>query len=129
MIGKMLQLLTVEEEDRILCTPMRPGSYTSSDEKGPCLVGTIIGDILLCSGKEIDVNVRERFMFIAFAGDPVSSEDEYSSPDTKFVEHRYDTLCTRFGTAKINNIIRNRILTNRIHKTLTTPVHHYETVS
>lgn len=107
MIGKLLATASVVEEDRVLCTVMRPGSYWEYDRgfgdsvlRGPCLVGTML-DYQETGAKPLDR--------IRFGSDCIPSHN---------IESRYDTLCKRFGEERINTLIRNRILDNRVKKAL-----------
>lgn len=102
MIGKLLddQQMTAEEEGRVLCTVMRPGGYVRGDRYGPCLVGTMTD----YSYPRINCLDRERF------GDPFDVNGN--------IECRYDRLCERFGVERVNNAVRNRILTNKVKRAL-----------
>jgi len=100
MIGKLLATASVVEEDRVLCTVMRPGNYVKGSVRGPCLVGTMV-DYRPNTRWQLD---RERF---GSALDPIEN-----------IETRYDKLCRKLGTERINTLIRNRILDNRVKKAL-----------
>lgn len=140
MIGSIIDRLSFEEESRVLCTVMRPGSYTKihiDSNSGPCLVGTIINYDGV-DFKGITPKVRARFDFkrirslstpISQSAEPERGNCSYQSRYSRHAENQYDALCKRFGTTQINNMIRNRILTNRIVRALTTTINYCETVS
>lgn len=109
MIGHYLLTLTEEQEDRVLT--MRMGiarAYVDGENQCGCLKGTVHG---------LD---RKRAMT-----DPVGWWPQHWSkrlltalPGTDVVGIRYDDLCERFGTDRVNAAIRNRILNNRARRTL-----------
>jgi len=92
VIGHFLLTLTPEQEDEILTTAMLPNIWT-----GPCLVATV------CRANEPRGLQEWR----------QSGHDGYMH-----VAVRYDKLCRRFGTPRINNAIRARILGNRLWREL-----------
>jgi hypothetical protein len=98
MIGHYLLTLDVEQENRVLTNAMRPGAYFADEYSGPCLVGVV------CGGMHTHLN----------AWMPQLSGDIL--PPT--VENKYDDLCRRFTTERINAAIRNRILANQARRTL-----------
>jgi len=102
MIGKLLATMSTVEEDRVLCTVMQPGSYWKTDLVGPCLVGTIV-DYPHGWSRECEID-RDRFG---------EAYDHF-----KNIETRYDKLCRKLGVERINTLIRNRILDNRVKKAL-----------
>lgn len=102
MINHYLLGLTVEEEDRVLTTTMRPGSYHDMGIHGPCLVGVV----------RWPNPTIHRFVNL---WPPLANDftTNFLSP-----ERRYDELCKRFGTSRINTVIRNRVLANRVRRML-----------
>lgn len=103
MIGHYLLTLTPEQEERVLTRRMAPGSYTAAMEYlGPCLIGTA------CDAPKVFDGSRAWYMAA-----PRAWRD-----NTPTVEDRYDVLCWRFGTAKINRLIRDRILANQLRRSL-----------
>jgi hypothetical protein len=92
MIGHYLNTLCADALGRILTTKMSPGSYLGPDSNGvgPCLVGTATG------GNMHALAVHWRAI-PTWRG--------------KTVEGHYDDLCVRFGTARVNALIRARSLT------------------
>ena len=103
MIGHFLAQLTPEEEDRVLTTTMRPGDYYEAwDGINARWVGTCLVGVCHKHG----------------SGEPfVLRLNTWSGP-TRGVEARYDSLCVRFGTERVNRVIRDRILTNRLWREL-----------
>lgn len=101
MIGKLLATASAVEEDRVLTTVMRPGCYVYEDGRGPCLVGTMVDYEHSRRNTLLD---RERF------GESWNKDGS--------IECHYDELCEHFGVEKINTLIRNRILDNRVKRAL-----------
>jgi hypothetical protein len=96
MIGHALLQFYPEAEDRVLTQPMR-----SLDDGGPCLlvVSHNHGQSKLACRASLHLEVCD-------------------------VGQRYDKLCARFGTERVNAAIRNRILSNRARRVLQNrPVH------
>lgn len=95
MIRRFLETLTGEELDRVLTTKMRPGCYSggevAGEKVGPCLVGTAF----TC------------FENIVAFHDTLRSFHMSQGYET---EGRYDDLCLRFTTERINTLIRNQAL-------------------
>jgi hypothetical protein len=52
MIRRYLLTLTPEQEERVLTTAMRPGSYHKDGDVGPCLVGTACDVVVPCGNVE-----------------------------------------------------------------------------
>ena len=100
MIGHYLLTLTSRGEAAILTGRMRPGSY--DDSTGQCLVGLAAG-------------VRPGMRDLRPKCRPAMIGPEH---DLFPVEKRYDALCKRFGTERVNAAIRNRILANIARRTL-----------
>jgi len=113
MIGRLLERLTAEEEGRVLCTAMRPGSYRDNGNAGPCLLGTVVGEKRNkdASGVEDTSSVLSRISLVQMVRLRMRMTDND-------IEKQYDTLCDRFGEQRVNNAIRNRILTNRVKREL-----------
>ena len=97
MIGKYLGGLSTKEEDRVLTLSFRPicgpGALTRTD-RHCCLVMTAAGTK--------HWNPGDRWPRAA-----------------KRAGWKYEELCERFGTRRINAAVRNRILANRARRTLT----------
>lgn len=103
MIGHYLLGLTTEEEDRVLTTTMRPGCYHVAGILGPCLVGVVRWP-----------NTSEHRSINAWP----PSHFPVAVARVRAPERCYDDLCDRFGVARINGLIRDRILANRLRRTL-----------
>lgn len=109
MIGNWFLTLTPEQEDRVLRTKM--GRFGI---RAPCLVmateprhsiGSACCVSVLCVGDgsfRWESHGRRTRHAMSIAG-------------------QYDTLCFRFGDARINAAIRTRVLRNRLRRTLTAP--------
>ena len=104
MIGRWLAGLTPEMEHDVLTERMGPGDFLNRDGTR-CLLG-VVG---------------------AFVWDGAAARKRryYSKPpDYTWSGHcmgfgnYYDALCHRFGTARVNQFIRARILRNRLRRTL-----------
>jgi hypothetical protein len=104
MIGHYLLSLTAEQEDRVLTQPMRPGVYLGKDGCR-CFVGTATG-LTRCA--EV-VSMGDYDLLTAW-------QDQYDPARRDYLRTgvQYDNLCARFGKARINAAIRDRIITNRI---------------
>ena len=106
MIGKLLAILTPDEEARVLTTVMQPGAYSNRRKhEGPCLVGTAL-DAQLWAGDmaEMFSSLRQLRGRLGF--------------NTNRIEGRYDALCKRFGNTRVNDAIRTRILSNMAQRAL-----------
>jgi hypothetical protein len=126
MIGHYLLTLTPDQEHRVLTQVMRPGHHVElqlRDEiRGPCLVGTVLG----CRPNQ-HPSLMERFRSCYLRP---SSETVPTRRGWRFtllgrevvlmhtVEEHYDVLCHRFGSARVNTAIRNRVLTNQARRAL-----------
>jgi hypothetical protein len=113
MIGHYLLTLTADQEDRILTQHMVPGRKASEprsrakymmDDGGRCLLGTAHD----AWWEVAQWGFRSRMRF-------------FSQWLGLGVGDRFDDLCHRFGTARINTLIRNRVLSNRARRTLQSP--------
>lgn len=101
MVGHFLNVLGPEAETRLLTEPLAPVEYVGQGQR--CVVGCAFD--LRWVGKEL-----------------------YPCPETLptlwrgsldlSVENRYDELCHRFGTARVNAAVRDRILRNQLYRTL-----------
>ena len=100
MIGHYLLTLTPEQEDRALTGKMRPGCYDEVQDIGPCLVGT--AQCIRRHTEHVHVHNWPPFSIV------VSTS----------VEGHYDSLCHRFGPARVNAAIRTRILANQARRAL-----------
>lgn len=101
MIGHYLFTLSPEQEDGPLTEVMRPGCAP----KG-CLLGlTESRDVLNYLGSCGHTYSRRTGRLLSFR-------------QAGYVGDRYDHLCPRFGTPRINAAIRNRILSNRARRIL-----------
>jgi hypothetical protein len=98
MIGHYLLTLCPEAEHDVLTGKMRPGDYGCDTAR--CLVGWTADTTNETEG--------------------LGSRPQHAHTGWKYysVEDRYDTLCERFGTERINAAIRNRILSNQARRTL-----------
>jgi len=115
MIGRLLEQLTAEEEDRVLCTAMRPGAYRDNGDAGPCLLGTIVGE-----SRDKDALSTEDISSVLSRLSRVQMVRLRMGVVDSGIEVQYDTLCKRFKEQRVNNAIRNRILSNRVKKALFT---------
>jgi hypothetical protein len=101
MIGQYLETLTTEQEDRVLTERLaEAGNYIRPDGCR-CLIGVTNDAFRLAD----------------------ESWTRFRSPDTDedrraFVGIQFDNLCRRFGEARVNAAIRNRILANQAHRVL-----------
>lgn len=103
MIGHYLLTLTPEQEDRVLIRPFVPVGLGSSPDGACCLVMTATGNRdqrVGANDEEIRYGERRRRVC-------------YDAPGW-----RYEWACDRFGTARVNAAIRNRILSNRARRAL-----------
>lgn len=110
MIGHYLLTLDTEAEDRVLTERMDPGSYYFPNLDGGvqrCLVGVAAGFTRVdnCT-VPAEAALAPRFVL-----DMDPYWDKGFILDS--VEDRYDSLCERFTTERINRAIRARIWTNR----------------
>lgn len=103
MINHYLLSLTPEAEDAVLTGKMAPGAYRFADGRR-CLVGWAAG----VTPAESGLRCSRPFYFT-----PVP----FVLPQ-RAIEPRYDSLCCRFGIARVNNAIRNRILANQARRAL-----------
>lgn len=116
LIGKFLSTLNNEQESRVLTTAMKPGSY-----EAPCLVGVAGGGHNIACGQ-----ISERFAVLN--GKPLANvkakiaslawDTVLILAATDSVEMRFDYLCQRLGNDTAGVLIRNRILRNRLRRTL-----------
>lgn len=108
MIGHYLLTLCQKAEAAILTGKMIPGGYGSKQIR--CLVGWAADSYRTRSG-------------YCHNGRPQhGAYTEWCDLDgwqVNCVEVRYDHLCARFGTDRINAVIRNRILANQARRALT----------
>jgi hypothetical protein len=93
VIGHYLLSLTEEQEDRVLTRHLVPGS-------GQCLMGAV------ADWKPVG------HRYTAYSGPRA-----YWVPGDS-IGHRFDALGERFGAHRVNNAIRNRILSNRAWRVL-----------
>lgn len=100
MIGHYLLTLTPPEEYRVLTRQFWPHDPDSSIGHR-CLVQC--AELIASSWKAEDLYDWEPTRIKAFRGERLI--------DTNPAD-RYDNLCWRFGTERVNAAIRNRILTN-----------------
>lgn len=103
MIGHYLLTLSDEREDRLLTQHFYPGTFWAawSATGHACLVGTACGSaddaFWQHHRTELRENVRGR----------------------RIAYMEYEHLAKRFGVARVNAAIRNRILSNRARRVLT----------
>lgn len=112
IIGHYLLQLDEAAEGRILTSKLAPGEYLKNGTR--CLVGAAANwylDFLMPTQKRIgDLRLQYK------ASHLVQPKASSHSPGL-FITGRYDWLCNRFGTERINRVIRMRILTNRLWRT------------
>lgn len=111
MIGHWLLALTREEEDTLLTTALRPGSY-HHDDKDFCLVGALLSR---CYGTEFLRRLRRSR---PDSPQPVYYNRQLHKEVADRIETRYDALCARYGTARVNGWVRDRILEHRAMREL-----------
>lgn len=102
MIGHFLLQLTPEQEDRVLTGKM---VAAGSLEPGGCVMQVACGQ-------------HDYAQPGALAG---LWEWEGPSRHLRHVGYRYDFLCARFGTPRVNAAIRTRILSSRAQRVLSAP--------
>jgi len=100
MIGHFLLTFTPDVEHDVLTRKMQPGAYEHPDGSA-CLVGVAAG-----IDPESDLYGHRRRYFLSGDWNDTS------------IEYRYDCLCARFGTERVNRAIRNRVLANIARRTL-----------
>lgn len=104
MIGHYLLALTAEHEDRVLLETFAPYPRGQAvDQPTRCLVDVACG---LWAG----ATVQKPSMMVTIP--------RWRTAPQVIVGLRYDRLCRRFGTARVNNAIRQRILENRARRVL-----------
>lgn len=97
MIGHYLLTLCPDAEEAILTGKMAPFNYGNDEQR--CLVGW-------AADVEADVEyVGRRFLW-------VNTYWKFNES----IENRYDALCERFGTARVNKAIRERIFLNKMRR-------------
>ena len=108
MLGHYLLSLSPAAEDAVLTSPMAPGHYVSDFNPTRCLVGT-------AAGARAKPN-----SLCGILWDRPGERSRYAAyhPMEGCVEARYDNLCKRFGTERINTAIRGRVLMNRLRRAL-----------
>ena len=115
MIGHYLLTLTPEQEERVLTSRLFPGQLVRKNGER-CLLGVcedweaVLQDD--DSWYDIVPGVR-RLRLISWELDPGEDEERWLS-----VPWRFDLLCKRFGTERVNRAIRNRILSNQARRAL-----------
>ena len=106
MIGHYLLTLTPEQENRVLTMRMGPTAqyvvYNGLDDTPSC--GCLKGVV-----HDYDRGSAARDMVGRWY---------HSFGLSDFVGIRYDDLCARFGVTRVNQAIRNRILSNRARRVL-----------
>lgn len=114
MIGHYLLTLTQDEGDRVLTSRLAPGSTAHPGEGtylqpdgSRCLVGAVRNVVECDNGKAYRFGHDDRGLM------------SWSRPGDRInVERRYDALCKRFGTSRVNAAIRARIIENRARRAL-----------
>ena len=94
MVNHFLLTLTEEQEDRVLTGRLSPGEWSRQDGSR-CLMGAVnptTNHLFTCGGWRGDYQLC--------------------------IPVRYDNLCRRFGSPRVNNAIRARILANRLRRAL-----------
>ena len=100
MIGRYLSKLTWIEEDRVLTRKMEP--FHLAHEDSACLIGAVHG-------------ITERHLKCEFVPPALAAAE---ADVEQWLGMRYNWLCERFGTERVNAAIRNRILSNQARRTL-----------
>ena len=95
MIGHFLLTLGPLQEDAVLTSHM----YPLTGAGGPCLLMTV---------SQVSA---ERLTGMVLWYSPAAA-------DMGLIGPRFDSLCLRFGWARVNAAIRNRILSNRARRAL-----------
>lgn len=101
-LGRFVDILAPHQEDRVLTTQMRGGSYMTLATKGPCLVGVVCMYGHIGSTDEY-MQLAEKYGSLLHAG---------------LVEYVFDRAVIRFGDQRVGTAIRNRILRNRARREL-----------
>lgn len=102
MIGHYLLTLTPEQEDRVLTQPFEPVLGPTINPEARCL--------LACATDGRDFEGGQ-------SGEPIYYTKAHGIGLPGF---RYEYLCQRFSTTRVNVAIRNRILTNQARRILAT---------
>ena len=115
MIGHLVNILTREEEDRLLTSKL--GCYSD----GECLLQRLSGTVAALQDKTSRHYREWRHSTLAY---PTLHDRGYRwiGGMPAWFHHsigsRYDMLIDRFGTPRIANAIRNRVLANQARRTL-----------
>ena len=107
MIGHFLLTLTPRQEDRVLTIAVVPWPDGPQWSDGPCLLQAAQG-----AGKAYrDGDEGSVLTHLVLWPHNVSQP-------TRIVGQQFDTLCYRFGTARVAATIRARILANQVRRML-----------
>jgi hypothetical protein len=106
MIGHYLLVLDKAAEDRVLTKKMGPGWYAVYGHEERCLIGTT------CDAGPSGIR-RVVHLHRLYPGRRCPDGTRRGS-----VEERYDDLCKRFGTERVNAAIRDRVLQNQARRAL-----------
>ena len=111
MIGHFLLTLSPTQEDRVLTNFLAPGSMMQKDGSR-CLVG--VAEDWHCDG--LHLWPRNPHPAVARLRDLAT----FCAPPERhwWPTSRFDDLCARFGTERINRVIRDRILANQLRRAL-----------
>ena len=109
MIGHFLNALSEVQEDLLLLESITSGGHQRSPEHR-CLT-MVASD----AARDADGRWQPRFRHTKYRAWPPLTP---YGPGVVSVPNRYDDLCDRFGTPRVNAAIRNRILANRARRVL-----------
>lgn len=109
MVGHYLLTLSAEQEDRVLTEHFSPAL---SHATGCCLVMLMTRSAHVTECESRGENWCERQNRLHRAGERWAMLGRF---DAAFP---YEVLCSRFGAARVNAAIRNRILSNRARQVL-----------
>lgn len=101
MIGNWLDKLHPVHADKVLTSPMKPGSWDN------CLV-SVIDPIFRGSELHIKADYKSYRCI---------SRRLHTGIHKIFIFDQYDALCVRFTAPRINKAIRDRILHNKLRRT------------
>src|SRR5690349_17243840 len=108
MIGHYLLTLTTEQEDRVLTERMGRAPLYLRGDGCRCLYGV---------AKDLDDAGAARELAEAWES-YYRGKREHPGKRRTYAAWLYDRLCERFGEARVNAAIRNRILSNRARRVL-----------
>ena len=104
MIGRYLESLTPEQEDRVLTEHLGATDNYIRSDGCRCLMG-VTQDAFRLPNENI-----ARFR---------AADANMCSFERAIIGIAFDDLCKRFGEPRVNAVIRNRVLANRARRMLT----------